>query len=194
VALDVVDVVVEPTSLRLLANAQLLVLRERTGARCLVVPIGPAEAAAIAVAVLGLRVPRPLPPDLLAATLTALGATVQHVHVHLLVDGIYHTRIVLRGPAGCRVVAARLSDAVALAVRLRVPIRVEEPVFHAGLVVRYARASEAGRVGRVGTAAPADPAAEGPARPTAPAPAPPIPEAALAPYRAVVDALDLDDL
>jgi bifunctional DNase/RNase len=168
-----VAVMVEPTSIRLLAQSQVLVLRECEGRRLLVIPIGRAEAASIALALLQTPLKRPLTHDLLCATVAALGATVQHVHVHLLEQGIYHTRIVLRGRNGYRAVEARISDGVAVAVRLAVPILVEEQVFDAGLVVQLAPGHR--------------PEDQEPREAR-------IPEAALAPYYEVVDRLQLEDL
>jgi bifunctional DNase/RNase len=92
-----------------------------------VVPIfiGLVEAAAIARAERGVRPPRPLTHELLTDLLAASGGTLVQVVIDDLRDGIYYASVQLR-VSGDRLVwvDARPSDALALAVRHTVPIRL----------------------------------------------------------------------
>ena len=68
--------------------------------------------------------------DLLRSVVTALGAKVEGVVVHSLVENTFHAKILVRNSEGrLAEVDARPSDAIALALRCRAPIRVAESVF-----------------------------------------------------------------
>jgi bifunctional DNase/RNase len=93
------------------------------GAKVVPIFIGPVEAAAIDRAERGLRPPRPLTHELMADLLAAAGGAVDRVVIDDLRDGVYYATVSLRRHGGDRVwVDARPSDALALALRQRVPI------------------------------------------------------------------------
>jgi uncharacterized protein len=111
-------------------NQPYMLLRERSGDRFLAVWIGPQEAAAIALAVDGIRPPRPLTHDLFTDVLDEVGAELEEVRITALVDGTYLAELQLTVGIETHVVSARPSDAVALAVRSAgaVPIRCDPGV------------------------------------------------------------------
>lgn len=111
-------------------NQPYLLLRERGADRFLTIWIGSQEAAAIALAVDGIEPPRPLTHDLMMDVLDELGAVVEEVRVTALVEGTYLAELHLRVDGLRRVVSARPSDAIALAVRSagEVPLRCAEAV------------------------------------------------------------------
>lgn len=113
------------------SGAPVVQLVERSGAgRLLPIWIGPVEAEAIARALRGIASPRPLTHDLLARTVTALGAVLDRVEIGALVGETYHATLHLR--AGDRTavpIDARPSDAIALALRLDRPIVVNPALF-----------------------------------------------------------------
>ncbi len=100
-------------------NQPILLLKETQGERYLPIWIGAVEAAAIAFEQQGVRPARPMTHDLLREVVTALGATLQAVHITEMKDGIYIAELVFGEQ---RTVSARPSDAVALAVRTGAPI------------------------------------------------------------------------
>ncbi|SDH06538.1 bifunctional nuclease family protein [Klenkia brasiliensis] len=100
-------------------NQPILLLKETQGERYLPIWIGAVEAAAIAFEQQGVRPARPMTHDLLREVVTALGATLQAVHITEMKDGIYLAELVFGEQ---RTVSARPSDAVALAVRTGAPI------------------------------------------------------------------------
>ncbi|MEK7252940.1 MAG: bifunctional nuclease family protein [Actinomycetota bacterium] len=105
-------------------NTPIVLLREVGGNRHLPIFIGTGEATAIAFALEGVEPQRPMTHDLLRAVVEALGATVNHVLVTALRDGIYFADLVLdRGGDEIRV-SSRPSDAIALAARTSAPIFV----------------------------------------------------------------------
>jgi len=109
-------------------NQPIVLLRERGGERYLPIWIGAAEAAAIALSLQGVVTPRPMTHDLLKNILDDLTVEVQRIVVTELRDSTFYATIALqRGPDGFEV-SSRPSDAIALAVRMSVPIFAEEGV------------------------------------------------------------------
>lgn len=95
------------------------------GATVVPIFIGLVEAAAIVRAERGLRPPRPMTHELLTDLLTAAGGTLVQVVIDDLREGVYYATVQLR-VHGARLVwvDARPSDALALALRHAVPIRL----------------------------------------------------------------------
>lgn len=107
---------------------QIVVLRERNGDRTLPIVIGFFEAQAIQIKVSNMKLPRPLTHDLLASVIRALGAEVQHILVNKLEENTFYARIVFSRNGDTIEIDSRPSDAIALAIRVGVPIFVEEEV------------------------------------------------------------------
>lgn len=91
--------------------------------------IGHPEASAILLALQGIGAPRPMTHDLLRSTVEILGYAVGRVEITRLDAGTFYASIVLIGDGEERVVDARPSDSVALAVRAGCPILVADEVF-----------------------------------------------------------------
>ncbi len=109
---------------------QIIVLKEKKGDRLLPIIIGFIEASAIKMKIGGIMTPRPLTHDLLAAVIKSLDAEVKRVVIDKLEDGTFHAKIILNIQKDNleRIVDARPSDSIALAVRVNAPIFVEEEV------------------------------------------------------------------
>ena len=115
---------------------RVVILREKDGDRYLPIYIGPAEADAIAVRLQGVSVARPLTHDLLRNMIETLGGRVTHVLVNDLSNDTFYSRIFLEANGQVIEVDSRTSDAIALAVRVDVPIYAEESVLdRAGVVL-----------------------------------------------------------
>ena len=112
-------------------RSPILILRERGGERFLPIWIGLFEAQAIALSLEGIEAPRPLTHDLLSSFLAALDTTVDRVVVSDLREGTFFATIELLGAQGAVALDARPSDAVALSLRCRAPLFVDERVFSA---------------------------------------------------------------
>lgn len=115
-------------SIRAVNYQRVVVLKEKAADRCLPIWIGPAEADAIAIRLQDVRVPRPLTHDLLQSVISNLGARVNFIVVSDLRNDTFYARIMLSVEGRSVEVDSRPSDAIALAVRVEVPIYVEEPV------------------------------------------------------------------
>lgn len=108
---------------------QLIVLKEKTGNRLLPIVIGINEASAIKLKISGFNPPRPLTHDLLFTTIENLQATIEKVIIDKLKDNTFHAKLVIKTESGnTKVIDARPSDTIALAVRAHAPIFVEEEI------------------------------------------------------------------
>lgn len=111
--------------LELPSNQPVLILRDQQATRYLPLWIGTAEATAISLALEGVEPQRPLTHDLLAATIVQLGGQVTSVTVSELIEGTFYATINFLNHDS---ISARPSDAVALAVRNKVPVFVAQDV------------------------------------------------------------------
>ncbi len=110
-------------------STPLLLLRELARPhRVLPIFIGGAEAVAIVMGLQGLVAERPLTHDLLVDMLTTTGTRLEEVAVTEVRNGTFLAELHLAGITGSRVVSSRPSDAIALAVRMHVPLFASESV------------------------------------------------------------------
>ncbi len=108
---------------------QLIVLKEKDGNRILPIVIGLVEASAIKLKISGFNPPRPLTHDLMHAMLENLDACIEKVIIDKLEENTFHAKIVIKSQSGSmKILDARPSDSIALAVRANVPIFVEDEV------------------------------------------------------------------
>ncbi len=127
---------IESIRLSLMNYQRVVILREKDGERYLPIWIGPAEADAIAVRLQGVSVARPLTHDLLRNMIETLGGRVSHVLVNDLNNDTFYARIVIEVNGQTVEVDSRTSDALALAVRVDVPIYADESVLdRAGVIL-----------------------------------------------------------
>lgn len=100
------------------ANTPMVLLREQEGRhRLLPIYIGSPEASAIHYALEGIEPPRPLTHDLFLTTLGELGASLDKIVVTEMRDRTFYAELHLTSPDGKKIISARPSDAIALAVR-----------------------------------------------------------------------------
>lgn len=108
---------------------QLIVLKEKNGERLLPIVIGLPEASAIKMKISGFEPPRPLTHDLLQSTIENLEANIEKVIIDKLEESTFHAKLVIKTKSGdTKTIDARPSDSIALAVRARAPIFVEDDV------------------------------------------------------------------
>jgi len=108
---------------------QLIVLKEKNGERILPIVIGLPEASAIKLKISGFNPPRPLTHDLLHTTIEYLQAKIDRIIIDKLEENTFHAKLVIKAATGeDKVIDARPSDCIALSVRARAPIFVEEEV------------------------------------------------------------------
>lgn len=111
-----------------ITNAPVVLLQDETETTFLPIWVGVFEANAIALQLEGVETPRPMTHDLLRDVLEGLGAHVSRIVINDLKDSTFYAQIHLEASSGARVIDARPSDALALALRTRSPIFVENEV------------------------------------------------------------------
>jgi bifunctional DNase/RNase len=169
-----IETEVDSIRVSLVTQARVVILKEVGGDRHLPIWIGPFEAEAIAMELQGVSASRPLPYDLLRAVVGELGGELRRVMVTELNQDVFYARIVI-DRAGLTVeIDSRPSDAIAVAVRAKIPIFVDELVMErAGVRLEDEADEEEG-----GEAGGHDPE---------------INEEKLSAFRDFIDSLDLDD-
>lgn len=123
-----IEVVIDSVRVSLTNQQRIVVLRELDSERYLSIWIGPYEAEAITIALQDVEVARPQTHDLLKNTLSALNARLVRVEVVALKEDVYYGNLVVESNNRLINIDSRPSDALALAVRLRVPIYVAKEV------------------------------------------------------------------
>jgi len=110
-------------------SEQLILLKEKGGSRALPIVIGINEASSIRLELSGFVPPRPLTHDLLKSSIEKLGGRLKKIVIDKLENNTFHAKLVIGNHSKWDLfVDARPSDGIALAVRAKVPIFVEEKV------------------------------------------------------------------
>ena len=127
-----VRVLLRAVRVDLQSNTPVLLLQETEGdGRTLPIFIGSQEATALAYALQGVTMPRPLTHDLVRDILGALDVTVERVIITELRASTYYAELHLLRAKERTVVSSRPSDAVAVAVRTESPIFVSDELMEA---------------------------------------------------------------
>jgi len=111
-----------------ITNMPIVILKDKQGERVLPIWVGIFEANAIALQIENIATPRPMTHDLLRNIITDLEGHVDRVVVSDLKDNTFYALIHLTVRGERVTIDARPSDAIALALRTRSPILVEETV------------------------------------------------------------------
>jgi bifunctional DNase/RNase len=111
-----------------ISNMPIVILRDKGGQKTLPIWVGMFEANAIALQIENISTPRPMTHDLLRNVIHDLKASVQKIVVCDLQDSTFYALIYLAIGGEIVAIDARPSDAIALALRTRAPIFVEEAV------------------------------------------------------------------
>jgi hypothetical protein len=105
-----------------------VVLLEDERARIVPIFVGLSEAVSIHHALSGELSPRPMTHDLFISVMECLSASITNVLIDDLEGGIYYARLTIKSESIQSEIDARPSDCLALALRSRAPIEVQEKV------------------------------------------------------------------
>ena len=99
--------------------------------------IAPLEAQSILIGLGSVKMPRPLTHDLFISVLESLESSVNRVEITSLKESTYYAKLILESSGSEISVDARPSDCLALAVRVKCPIYIDEAVVdEAGISVK----------------------------------------------------------
>jgi bifunctional DNase/RNase len=119
---------VDKLGIDLLTHDPVVILKDLEGKRYLPILIGPFEATAIALALEGTPVPRPLSHDLMRTILESLSAKLEQIIIHDIKDSTFFAKLVVRQNGDTTEIDARPSDGIALALRMQAPIFVTDKI------------------------------------------------------------------
>ncbi len=106
-----------------------VILKDMEGKKVLPILVGIMEAASILTELEKTEIDRPMTHDLIKDIIGSLGSSVKKVQLTALEDNVFHANIHIVLPSGEAVeVDSRPSDAIAIAMRCSVPIRVNESI------------------------------------------------------------------
>jgi bifunctional DNase/RNase len=130
-----IEVVIDSVRVSLMSPQRLVVLRQTDTDRYLPIWVGPYEAEAITVALQEIEMVRPLTHDLLKNVFGTFNARVKRIEIVSLREDIFYGNIVAEVDGREVNVDSRPSDAIALAVRVHVPILVAPTVMDSAGIV-----------------------------------------------------------
>jgi bifunctional DNase/RNase len=113
-----------------ITNMPIVILSDLDGHRILPIWVGFFEANAIALQMENVTTPRPMTHDLLKNVIAGLNATVKKIVVNNLWDNTFYALVFLEAAGETVAIDSRPSDAIALALRMKSPIFVEEEVIN----------------------------------------------------------------
>ena len=119
---------VDKLGIDLLTHDPVVILKDMDGKRFLPILIGPFEATAIALALEGAPVPRPLTHDLMRTVLETLESRLEQVIIHDIRESTFFAKLIIRTNGELQEIDARPSDGIALALRMSAPIYVSDKI------------------------------------------------------------------
>ena len=126
-----IEMRVEGLTLDPLTNMPIIILKDLTGGKALPIWVGIFEANAIALEIEKITTPRPMTHDLMKNLITGFKGHINHILVSELKDNTFYAVISLMYNGDTLTIDSRPSDAIALALRAKAPIFVEERVIEA---------------------------------------------------------------
>jgi len=125
------EVEVDSIMYDLVNKTPVVILKELNGDRYLPILIGIYEASAIEMGLKNIPFPRPMTHDLLSHILDKLQRSVEFIHITHIEDSTFYSSIVLYNEGEKIEIDARPSDAIALAIRTKSPVLVDEEILQA---------------------------------------------------------------
>ena len=126
-----VEMKVEGLTLDPLTNMPIIILKDLSGDKALPIWVGFFEANAIALEIEKIATPRPMTHDLMKNLIANMKAEIKHILVSELKDNTFYAVISLVVGEATLSIDSRPSDAIALALRAKAPIFVNESVIEA---------------------------------------------------------------
>jgi bifunctional DNase/RNase len=116
-------------------DSYIVLLKDGESEKRLPIIVGTNEAQSIAVAIDNLRPPRPLTHDAFFNVMEYFEIDLKEVYIYDIVSGIFHARMLCERHGKVQQFDVRSSDAIAMALRFRVPIYTNEIVLNVAVVL-----------------------------------------------------------
>ena len=123
-----IEVTIDSIRVSLMSQHRVVILKDSGSDRYLPIWIGACEADAITIELQGVEVARPFTHDLLKSSINQLGGKIKSVIINDLHNEVFYAQIILDVSGRRMEIDSRPSDALALAVRAKVPIYIDEAV------------------------------------------------------------------
>lgn len=124
--MEMVEIKVQAVLFDVSSNTPVVILTDTLGKKILPIWIGHFEANAIEIEMQGIKTPRPLTHDLFKSIFEKLGVQIKKVIVRDLQNSTFYATIVLAMNRKTIEIDARPSDAIAIALKCKVPIYATE--------------------------------------------------------------------
>ena len=109
---------------------QVIVLKEKEGERVLPIVIGIMEATSIKMKISGVNPPRPMTHDLFYNAIAQLGAKIDKIIITRLENNTFFAKLIISIDDRIEEIDSRPSDSIAIAIRAKAPIFVDERVLN----------------------------------------------------------------
>lgn len=127
---NIAGMTMDPTS-----NTPIIILKSVEGDQAIPIWIGLLEATSIASALKNIKFDRPMTHDLFKNLIESLDMGVSKVEVCDLKDNTFYAKIYFASQEKSFIMDARPSDAIAIALRFRAPIYVDDKIFEKSQMV-----------------------------------------------------------
>jgi bifunctional DNase/RNase len=127
--MGMVEIKIDGLAMDLVSNSPVVVLAAKDDNKVLPIWIGHSEAWAIAMEISGMGSKRPLTHDLFRNAIIAMGGTLEKVEITELKEQTFYARLHIDLDGKHIDLDARPSDSIALALKAKCPIFVDEELF-----------------------------------------------------------------
>ena len=126
-----IECIIDSIRVSLTNQDRITVLKEKDSERYLPIWMGIPETDSITIALQGVAIARPLTHDLLISVMNALDIRLERVEVTNLENDTFYASLILEQNGVKKIIDSRPSDAIAIAIRVKAPIFVDEDVLDA---------------------------------------------------------------
>jgi len=126
-----IECIIDSIRVSLTNQDRITVLKEKEAERYLPIWMGVPETDSITIALQGVAIARPITHDLLISIMNALDIRLESCEITNLENDTFYANLILDQNGVRKIIDSRPSDAIALAIRAKAPIFVDEDILEA---------------------------------------------------------------
>ncbi|HPR34489.1 MAG TPA: bifunctional nuclease family protein [Anaerolineaceae bacterium] len=126
-----IECIIDSIRVSLTNQDRITVLKEKDSERYLPIWMGVPETDSITIALQGVAIARPLTHDLIISVMNALDIRLERVEVINLENDTFYASLILEQNGVRKIIDSRPSDAIAIAIRAKAPVFVDEDILDA---------------------------------------------------------------